>query len=37
MLSLSYEDVSNIVKESKLNVQCDKNYNLLHKKFLQEL
>ena len=37
MLSLSYEEVSNIVKQSKLNVECDQNYNLLHKKFLQEL
>ena len=37
MLSLSYEEVSNIVIQSNLNVECDQNYNLLHKKFLQEL
>ena len=37
MLSLSYEEVSNIVKQSKLHVECDQNYNLLHKKYLQEL
>ena len=37
MLSLSYEEVSNIVKLSKLNVECNQKYNLLHKKFLQEL
>lgn len=37
MLKLSYKKVSDIVKESKLHVECDQNYNLLYKKYLQEL
>lgn len=31
MRSFSYEEVSNIVKQSNLNVECDQNYNLLYK------
>lgn len=37
MRSFSYEDVSGIVKQSNLHIECDQNYNLLYKKHLQEL
>ena len=37
MRSFSYEEVSDIVKQSNLHVECDQNYNLLYKKYLQEL
>ena len=37
MRSFSYEEVSNIVKQSNLQVESDQNYNLLYKKYLQEL
>lgn len=37
MRSFSYEEVSDIVKQSNLHIECDQNYNLLYKKYLQEL
>ena len=37
MRSFSYEEVSGIVKQSNLHIECDRNYNLLYKKHLQEL
>lgn len=37
MRSFSYEEVSGIVKQSNLHIECDQNYNLLYKKHLQEL
>ena len=37
MRSFSYEEISDIVKQSNLHIECDQNYNLLYKKYLQEL
>lgn len=37
MPRFSYEEVSDIVKQSNLHIECDQNYNLLYKRHLQEL
>ena len=33
----SYNDISKILKEAKLNIDCDYKYNLLYKKYLKDL
>ena len=37
MKCFSYKEVSKIVEESHLHAECNQKYNLLYKKFLQEL
>lgn len=36
-INLSYDDVSGIVKESKLDVDCNQQYRLLYRKYLKDL